>query len=109
MVGKRRRHSGCQPGRNPLHPFYGREVVFTGALGSMTRSVAWERVAEAGGQPASGVTKDTNVLVIGYQDARKLRPGEDLSAKARKDRDLRILGQEIEIVPEVDFVQMLAL
>ena len=62
-----------------------------------------------GGQPASGVTKHTNVLVIGYQDARKLRPGEDLSAKARKARDLRILGQEIEIVPEVDFVQMLVL
>lgn len=99
----------ANPDANPLHPFYGREVVFTGALGSMTRSVAWERVAEAGGQPASGVTKHTNVLVIGYQDARKLRPGEDLSAKARKARDLRILGQEIEIVPEVDFVQMLAL
>jgi DNA polymerase-3 subunit epsilon len=84
-------------------------MVFTGALSSMTRSTAWERVAEAGGQPAPGVTKHTNVLVIGYQDARKLRPGEELSAKARKARDLRARGLEIELMPETDFVQLLAL
>ncbi len=99
----------ANPNANPLHPFYGREIVFTGALGSMTRSVAWQRVAEAGGQPASGVTKHTNVLVIGYQAAGKLRPGEDLSSKARKARDLRELGQQIEIMPEIDFAQLLAL
>ncbi len=51
----------------------------------------------------------TNVLVIGYQDARKLRPGEDLSAKARKARDLRERGQQIKIMPEVDFTQLLTL
>ena len=99
----------ANPDANPLHPFYGQEIVFTGALGSMTRSVAWQRVADVGGQPAPGVTKLTNVLVIGYQDARKLRPGEDLSAKMRKARDLRVLGQKIEIMPEIDFAQLLAL
>lgn len=97
------------PDANPAHPYYGREIVFTGALGSMTRAVAWDRVAEVGGRPAPGVTKHTNVLVIGYQYARRLRPGEDLSAKARKANDLREHGQQIEIVPEVDFVQLLAL
>lgn len=71
--------------------------------------MAWDRVAEVGGQPAPGVTRHTNVLVIGYQDARRLRPGEVLSAKARKARDLREGGQDIEIMPEVDFVQLLAL
>jgi DNA polymerase III subunit epsilon len=40
------------PDANPLHPFYGREIVFRGALGSMTRALAWVRVAAAGGQPA---------------------------------------------------------
>jgi hypothetical protein len=49
------------------------------------------------------------VLVVGYQDARKLRPGEELSAKARKARDLREHGQQIEVLPEVDFIQLLAL
>ena len=99
----------ANPNASPNHPFYGREIAFTGALGSMTRAMAWDRVAEVGGQPAPGVTKHTNVLVIGYQDARKLRPGEALSAKARKARDLREHGQGIEILPEVDFTQLLAL
>lgn len=74
----------------------------------MTRAIAWDRVAEVGGRPAPGVTKHTNMLVIGYQDAGKLRPGEDLSEKARKARDLRERGQPIEIMPEVDFTQLLA-
>jgi DNA polymerase III epsilon subunit-like protein len=100
---------GANPNASPDHPFYGREVVFTGALSSMTREMAWDRVADAGGRPAPGVTKHTNVLVIGYQDAQKLRPGEALSAKARKARDLRERGQEIELLPEVDFTQLLAL
>ncbi len=99
----------ANPDADPDHPFYGRELVFTGALGSMTRAMAWDRVAEVGGRPAPGVTKHTNVLVMGHQDARKLRPGEELSAKARKARDLREHGQPIEILPEVDFVQLLVL
>ena len=99
----------ANPNARPTHPFYGRQIVFTGALSSMTRMVAWDLVAEVGGQPAPGVTKHTNILVIGYQDARKLRPGEELSAKARKARDLRHGGQDIEVMPEGDFVQLLAL
>jgi hypothetical protein len=55
------------------------------------------------------VTKRTNILVLGYQDARKLRPGEELSAKARNARDLRAEGRQIELMGEVDFVQLLAL
>ena len=46
---------------------------------------------------APGVTKHTNVLVVGYQDARRLRPGEALSDKARKARDLREQGRLFRI------------
>ena len=99
----------ANPDARPDHPFYGREIVFTGALSSMTRAIAWDRVAEVGGRPAPGVTKRTNVLVFGYQEARKLRPGEELSAKARKANDLREHGQQIEVMPEVDFIQLLVL
>jgi DNA polymerase III, epsilon subunit and related 3''-5'' exonucleases len=99
----------ANPNADPRHPFYGREIVFTGALSWMLRARAWELVAGCGGQPAEGVTKLTNILVIGYQDARKLRPGEDLSAKARKAAALRDKGQAIELLGEVDFVRMLAL
>ncbi len=108
-------HSGhmsppsANPDADPSHPFYGREIVFTGALSSMVRARAWELVAERGGQAAQGVTKHTAVLIMGFQDASKLRPGEGLSAKARKASDLRAKGQPIEILGEVDFVQLLAM
>jgi len=55
------------------------------------------------------VTRHTRILVIGFQDARKLRPGEALSAKARKAADLRAKGQAIEVMPEELFFQLLAL
>ena len=97
------------PNASPDHPFYARQIVFTGALSSMTRATAWDRVAEVGGQPAPGVTKHTDVLVIGYQDARMLRPSMALSRKAEKARDLRDRGQAIEVMPEGDFVQLLEL
>ncbi len=97
------------PNADPAHPFYGREMAFTGALASMTRAQAWEVVAERGATAAAGVTKHTSILVIGFQDARKLRPGEELSAKARKAADLRAKGQTIEIMPEDDFFQLLDL
>lgn len=94
---------------DPGHSFYDREIVFTGALSSMTRAIAWDRVAEVGGRPAVGVTKHTHILVLGYQDAVMLRPGEMLSAKAQKANALRARGQEIELMGELDFLRSLAL
>jgi len=95
------------PDADPEHPFYGREMVFTGALSAMTRTQAWNLVAECGATPAAGVTKRTSILVVGFQDARKLRPGATLSAKAQKAADLRTKGQAIEVMPEDDFFQSL--
>lgn len=40
-------------------------MVLTGALMSMTRQLAWEALAGVGAVPAKGVSKKTNVLVIG--------------------------------------------
>ena len=94
---------------DPGHPFYDKEMVFTGRLFSMTRAIAWQRVAAVGARPAVGVTKSTNILVLGYQDITRLRPGERLSGKARKAAALREHGQEIELLPEVDFAQQLLL
>ena len=97
------------PDADPSHPFYGREMVFTGALATMTRQHAWDLIAERGATPSNGVTKRTNILVIGYQDARKLRPGVTLSAKAQKAAALREKGLPIEVMPEEDFFQLLGL
>lgn len=46
---------------------------------------------------------------MGYQKARKLRPGEVLSAKARNVAELRAKGQATEILGEADFLQLLEL
>ena len=63
----------------------------------------------ARGDPGRRRDRHTSILVIGFQDARKLRPGEALSAKARKAADLRAKGQAIEVMPEEHFFQLLAL
>lgn len=98
---------GANPDAEPGHPFFGREIAFTGALIAMVRRVAEQKVAELGGQPARDVTHATSVLVTGYQDPRKLTHGGGLSRKAQKAADLKAAGQDIEIVPEEDFIQLL--
>jgi DNA polymerase-3 subunit epsilon len=94
---------------DPNHPFFDQDMVFTGRLFSMTRAMAWQRVAAVGARPAIGVTKTTSILVMGFQDAVYLRPGETLSARARKAHALRERGQRIELLPEADFTQQLML
>lgn len=86
---------------------YNRVVVFTGTLASMTRQVAWAAVAQSGGIPESSTTKRTNVLVLGSFDPASLRPGASFSGKARKAFELQDKGQEIELMTEADFLQVL--
>lgn len=89
------------------HPLYGKVVVFTGALESMGRRQAYQWVKDVGGSPADGVTKDTNILVVGEQDIRKLAAGETLSYKQRKAAELRLKGYDIQLLGEDDFLRFL--
>ncbi|GMA25620.1 DNA polymerase III subunit epsilon [Luteimicrobium album] len=63
---------------------YGRVVVFTGTLMSMTRQIAWEECAGVGARAENNVTKRTNVLVVGDINPAVLRPGSEVTGKARK-------------------------
>lgn len=56
---------------NPEGPLHGEVLVFTGAL-EITRSEAAELAAKIGCAIAAGVTKESTILVVGNQDARKL-------------------------------------
>jgi DNA polymerase III subunit epsilon len=96
------------PDADPEHPLYGQVVVFTGALQTMTRPAAWERVAFVGGKPAASPNKHTMILVEGMQDPTRLRPGMALSTKAEKVQTLRAKGQSIEIMGEPEFLALLA-
>jgi DNA polymerase-3 subunit epsilon len=51
---------------------------------------------------APGVTKHTTLLVVGDQDARKLR-GHPKSGKHRRAEELIAAGQRIRILLESDF------
>jgi DNA polymerase III epsilon subunit-like protein len=95
------------PDADPDNPLYGVGVTFTGALSSMTRNLAFHKVAECGGMPLDSVSKKTNLLVFGYQDARFLAPGATLSSKFAKAVGLKAKGQDIEIIGEDDFLSML--
>ena len=92
---------------DPEGYLYGRVVVFTGALMSMTRQLAWEAVAKAGGLPEPNTTKRTNVLVLGDFNPAALRPGAAYSGKAQKAFDLQDKGQDIELMTEADFLEIL--
>jgi DNA polymerase-3 subunit epsilon len=86
--------------------FYGRNVVFTGVLSSMTRADAQQLIADIGGIAANGVTKDTDFLIVGQQDYRIV--GDDgISNKQEKAVKLIEKGSLLEILSEEDFIKNL--
>ena len=107
-------HSGVKAGdivgdsekANPDSPLYGRFVVFTGKLERFSRKEAMQIVADLGGINEDGVTKKTNYLVLGNNDyCSTIRDGK--SSKHKKAEKLKLSGQDIEIIPEAVFYDML--
>jgi DNA polymerase-3 subunit epsilon len=91
---------------NPDSIFYGRTVVFTGALSSMVRAEAHQIIANIGGIIGNGVTKETDFLVVGQQDYRVV--GDDgMSSKQEKAVKLIEKGSTLEIISEDDFLKNL--
>ena len=86
---------------NPEGPLYGEILVFTGALGIPRREAA-DMASQIGCQVASGVTKETTILVVGDQDIKRLA-GHEKSSKHRKAENLISNGQSIRIIRETDF------
>lgn len=86
--------------------FIGKEVVFTGALRSMERKEAQEKVLRAGGSINNGVTKRTSIVVVGHPYDSELRPGGTISNKIKKVIDLQNKGTEIEVLDELEFLEL---
>lgn len=86
---------------------YGRVVVFTGRLMSMTRQIAWEECSRIGALAEADTTKRTNVLVVGDINPAVLRPGSEVTGKTRKAFQMQDKGQEIEVMTEDDFLHCL--
>ena len=90
---------------DPDGPLFGKRVVFTGTLDSMTRNAAYQVTVNSGGEPSKSVSKRTQILVVGMTDYSKVG-ADGMSNSLRKAVDLRDAGAAIEIIDENDFLRM---
>ena len=80
--------------------------VFTGTLEKMTRREAMQAVVDVGGSVGDNVTKDTNFLILGNNDyCKTIKDGK--STKQKKAEALMLKGNDIAIIPENVFYEML--
>ena len=84
---------------------YGKRVVFTGELSTLTREVAIQRAVDNGAIVNSAVSGKTNFLVVGVSDLIDFNEG-------RKTRKLQAAekfsdeGNDISIIDEEDFLRL---
>jgi DNA polymerase III subunit epsilon len=97
-------HSAMAQEGNHDGELYGEVLVFTGTL-EIPRREAVELAANIGCTVASGVNKRTTLLVVGDQDISRLA-GNDKSSKHRKAESLIFKGQNIRIIKESDFKEL---
>ena len=90
---------------NPDGRLFGEVVVFTGSLLIPGRKAA-DIAANAGCQVDPSVTQITSILVVGNQDVRRLA-GHEKSSKHRKAEELIGKGNNIRILTEHDFMQLI--
>ncbi len=87
-------------------PLYGKHCVFTGKLERFTRKEAMQLVADLGGINEDGVNKKTNFLILGNNDyCPSIKDGK--STKHKKAEKLKLEGQDIDIVTEDVFYDMI--
>lgn len=85
---------------------YGKQFVFTGALEKMTRTQAMQMVVDLGGMCGDGVSMKTNFLVLGCNDyCTTIKDGK--SSKQKKAEQLKLSGNDIEIISENVFYDMI--
>lgn len=87
------------------HPLYGKVCCFTGALESMQRKDAMQLVVDLGGSCSDSVTKKTNYLILGNTDYCSNVKGNKTS-KTLKAEKAKLSGQDIEIISENVFLDM---
>ena len=88
------------------NPLFGKVCVFTGMLQQFSRQEAAQIVVNLGGTCGNTVTKKTNYLIMGNNDyCATIKDGK--SAKQKKAEEYKLKGQDIEIIPESVFYDMI--
>ncbi len=90
---------------NPEGNFFGEHIVFTGAL-KIKRKEAAKYAAQAGFTVKSALTKTTTYMVIGNLDPRNMN-GNEKSSKQKKAEQYIAKGQNIKIISEKDFFNLI--
>jgi len=89
-------------------PFYEKHVCFTGTLERYPRLEVAQIIVNIGGFVDNTVTKQTNFLVIGDYNYYTERTGKKSSKRIRAENN-KLNGEDIEIISEKVFYQMLEL
>jgi len=83
------------PRRAESGAFAGKTVVFTGALESMPRAEAEERVRTLGGRTASSVSRNVDLVVVGAEAGAKLERARELGIATIDEHEFAaLLDQE---------------
>lgn len=89
------------------HPLFQKYVCFTGTLEKMVRKDAMQIVVDFGGIIEKTVTQNTNFLILGNNDyCSTIKDGK--STKHKKAESLILKGQDIQIIPENVFYDMIS-
>lgn len=89
------------------HPLFEKYCCFTGVLEKMVRKDAMQIVVDFGGFVENNVTSKTNYLILGNNDyCSSIKNGK--STKQKKAEQLKLNGNDIEIIPETVFYDMIA-
>ena len=68
---------------NTQHPFFMKNIVFTGDLNSLERKDAMQKVVNVGGIVETSVSSKTDFLIVGVQD-KSLVGSKGISSKREK-------------------------
>ncbi len=72
-------------------PLYGKTVVFTGHLESITREEGEARVRELGGKPSSSVSQNTSYVVVGTDPGSKADKAKKLGVPILTEKEAKKL------------------
>ena len=88
------------------HPFYQKNIVLTGELNTLSRSVAMQKIVDVGGIVKSSVSSKTHFLVVGNQNLSLVNE-TGISSKEQKAHELNENGLNIKIINEETFLLLL--
>ncbi len=81
-------------GENQNHPLYQKKIIFTGTLGTMSRSQAEAKAAQAGALVIGAVSRQLDLLVYGDKAGSKLEKAQSLGISCISETEfLTLLGE----------------